>query len=99
MIENQDNLFFGDESVEAGAGENEGETTGPKEASPKIQLGKIPPLHPRTCRVLPFLDLMTDLFLRVKNPNQNYTSADLMPGYDDLGFPIRSKLHFLKLFV
>lgn len=40
---------------------------------------------------------MTDFFMKVNNPGKQYSSAMLMPGYDENGFPtIKSDFKNLK---
>ncbi|ODM93269.1 Nucleic-acid-binding protein from mobile element jockey [Orchesella cincta] len=87
FFEEQENYFCG--RVENLQGDDDVEDAENQPApSPK---GKVSSVHPRTFRTFPFLDLMTDFFLRAKNPGSNYNSSILMPGYDDLGFPVNRK--------
>ncbi|OXA60803.1 Nucleic-acid-binding protein from mobile element jockey [Folsomia candida] len=39
--------------------------------------------HPRFIAGQEFLDIMTDFFLKLANPTKNYTSAMLMPGFEE----------------
>lgn len=88
-------FYFGNESVnyaEDSFGEAaEQKQTSPSPTPPSPLLSKVSPVHPRTAMIFPFLDLMTDFFLKAKNPNSSYTNATLMPGYDGIGCPIKSK--------
>ncbi|CAL8111394.1 unnamed protein product [Orchesella dallaii] len=87
FFENQDSFFFGRDNVLRDDGIEEHESKS-AQASPK---GRVSSVHPRTYRTFPFLDLMTDFFLKAKNPGCNINSSILMPGYDELGFPVNRK--------
>jgi len=50
--------------------------------------------HLRFIRAQQFLDTITDLYLKLAHPGKNYTSACLMPGFED-SMMERGKLKYL----
>jgi len=75
MDSNNTSSSSGDDSVHV---LQDDENSGPVAGGKKIKV-----VHPRFQEIQEFLDLKTDLYLKLLHPTKNYTHLNLMPGFPE----------------